>query len=173
MAFKRWSGAVLAALLVALASGAHAQGVPADLTGTWEGKVSCKLHHADTGEDGSFKFDSDLLIQSVGAGANGTSLSVVLDGDAFSGRTIDTGTEKGDVAFVRCGSGDSAWAQSTEIWKSTFKVKLDKGTGSITGTSVFNEANGAPGQGTLVTCKGKWKRIDASDLSGMPSCEDP
>jgi hypothetical protein len=173
MTWRRWSMAVLAALPLALASGAYAQGAPADLTGTWQGKVSCKSNRADNGVAGSYKIDSDLRILSVAEGANGTDLSVVLDGSAFSGRTIDTGTEKGEVVFVRCGSGDSAWVQSTEIWKSSFKVKLDKGTGSITGTSVFNEANTDPVQGTLVTCKGKWKRIDPSDLSGMPQCEDP
>jgi hypothetical protein len=173
MVLRRLSNAALVLLLLALASGARAQAVPADLTGTWEGKVSCKLNHADDGATGSYKIDSDLLIVSVDEGANGTDLNVVLDGSAFSGRTVDTGTEKGEVVFVRCGSGDSAWAQPAEIWKSGFKVKLEKGTGSITGTSVYNDANGAPGQGTLVTCKGKWKRISPDDLSGMPSCEDP
>lgn len=171
MNWRRWSMAVLAALPLALAAGAHAQGVPADLTGTWQGKVSCKLNHADDGATGSYTIDSELLIRQTGLGANGTALGVVLGPDEFSGRTIDTGTGTGEVAFVRCGSRDSAWAQQTEIWKSKFKVNAEKGTGSISGTSVYNDAYGTPGLGTLVTCKGKWKRIDpANPPGGIDGC---
>lgn len=172
MALRRWSTAALAALLLALASGAHAQGDPADLTGTWEGKVSCKFNRADTGATGSYTSDSELLIRQIGVGANVTELAVVLGPDGFSGRTIDTGVGKGEVVFVRCGSGESAWSQGTEIWKSKFKVSAEKGTGSITGTSVYNDANGAPVQGTLVTCKGKWKRVDTAEPDDVVSCED-
>ncbi len=165
--------AMIAAVLLLLASGARAQGGPADLTGTWEGKVSCKFNIASNGETGSFKTDVELRIRQVTAGANGTQLAVVFEDPntevAYSGRTIDTGSGKGQLTFVRCGSEDSAWTTPTEIWKAKWSVKAENGKGSISGTAVFNEANGGAGQGTLSTCKGSWKRIDTAAPTA-PGC---
>jgi hypothetical protein len=170
MAALEVSIAALAAALLLLASGVQAQAVPSNLEGTYTGTVSCKFNNASNGETGGFKSDSELRIRQVTAGANGTALAILLDDASYSGRSIDTGTGKGQVAFVRCGSGNSAWSEPTEVWKSKFSVKLNSSTGSISGTSVYNEANTGPGQGTLVTCKGKWKRVDASEPVGAVGC---
>jgi hypothetical protein len=94
---RELSVAALAAVLLR-SPRARAQGVPADLTGTYEGTVSCKFNIASNGVTGSFKSDVGLRIRYRSRRAQTDGVAVVLTSLEFdvdySGRTIDTGTGK-------------------------------------------------------------------------------
>ena len=93
-------------LPIALAAACLAQPAAAfDLTGTWEGKQTCKGLSA--GEKTSFSFPSMLRITQTGTEL---ALKVVSDSgtDVYNGIGIDGALkpEAGEAYFVHCGTGD-------------------------------------------------------------------
>lgn len=151
------------ALGIGLGTASVRAGGPAvsNLTGTYSGSFTCKQTHAD-GEADTFKtVNSVLRIAQVATYANGAFLDVTIDGVPYSARSIDVGganSGKGVGAFVFCGGNDDAYAGETEVEKFTFKVNAEKGTGTIKKNGLFNYNPGAPGEGSLGSCKGSWKR---------------
>jgi hypothetical protein len=129
-----------------------------DLTGTWEGKQTCK------GSDGakfSFVFPTTLRITQTGTVL---AMEVVSDAgsDFYNGTGID-GTakpENGEAYFVHCGTtfvpatGKEAF---DETGRGIVKTK-ETGSGSFKGTSNFY--NGEP---EVANCKWSYKRTLTAD----------
>ena len=138
------------ALAVVAVAPAHA----VDLTGVWEGTVTCQVFNGTYGKSKSA--DSVLLI----AQAGGT-FSANLDSElTFNGAVIDSTakpTEQGEAVMNACstdatplGGGDD------EIARLKVKVNVDKGTGTLSGESIFAIA------GSVFTCKYKHKRTSTT-----------
>jgi hypothetical protein len=146
--------------LVALAvSPAHA----VDLTGVWEGTVTCQVFNGAYSK--TKNADSTLLIAQ-----EGTTFSARLDDElSFNGAVIDSTakpTEQGEAAMNTCstdatplGDGDD------EIARLKVKVNPEKGTGSLTGESHFATT------GTVLSCKYKLKRTSTMPpkFTGCPA----
>jgi hypothetical protein len=137
----------IALALVAVAPSARA----VDLTGTWEGTVTCT---AFNGEYSKTKVaDSVLLILQSASGE----FTALLDGMlGFNGRVVDSTAKpevQGEAVMTVCstdavpiGGGDD------EIARLKVKVNPVKGTGTLSGESIVTT------QGTILTCKYKHKR---------------
>ncbi len=167
----------LAVALAALAAarGAHAQlALPSDLTGTWQGKMSCKASEAETGATTSARLkDLTLHLRLVNPGANGAEYAARLDGFDYSARSIDVGgagSGKGVLALVLCGSDDDASTGETELWKLAFKVNAAKETGKLSGELLLDDTEDGAGGGSA-QCKTSWKRISMNDANDAAGCD--
>lgn len=180
MIAKRTLVLTVAVALAALAAGrmAHAQGaLPSDLSGTWVGKVSCKANDAATGASVPLKAkDLELHLRLLNPGTNGAQYAARFDDLDYSARSIDvggTGSGKGVLALVLCGSNDDTRAGEAELWKLSFKVDPAKGTGKLSGelhfadtdTGTADVTDGVSGQ-----CTTSWKRISMDDGNDAAEC---
>lgn len=133
--------------LVALAvSPAHA----VDLTGVWEGTITCQ---AFNGEYSKTK-DADSTLHIFQEG--GTFIAQ-LDGEvSFNGAVIDSTakpTEQGEAAMNACSTDATPLGDGSDlIARLKAKVNPEKGTGTLTGEGVFATT------GAVSTCKYKLKR---------------
>jgi hypothetical protein len=151
--------------LLALALAAAATASPAgavDVTGTWEGSVTCSVF------DGAYAktktSPSTLLIVQEG----NLFIARLDDALTYNGGVIDSGDKpllQGEGAMNLCstdvvplGGGDD------EIVRMKLKVNPEKGTGTLSGESIFGAA------GEARTCKYKYKRTSATapDVAPCP-----
>ena len=149
---RPWLPLALAAACLAQPAGAF------DLTGTWEGKQTCK------GSDGakfSFVFPTTLRITQTDTTF---AMEVVSDSgsDFYNGIGIDSTAkpQNGEAYFVHCGT-TSVPATGKEAFDETGRgiVKTkETGTGSFKGTSIFY--NGEP---EVASCKWSYKLTDPAD----------
>lgn len=154
-------------LPIALAAACLAQPAAAfDLTGTWEGKQTCRGLSA--GEKTSFSFPSTLRITQTGTEL---ALEVVSDAgtDVYNGIGIDGALNPlaGEAYFVHCGTSDvPAVGQDAfdESGRAVVKTKAEIVGGSFVGTSSFY--NDFP---EVFSCKWSYKRTDAAD-PGVAGC---
>jgi hypothetical protein len=140
-----------------LAAAAVAPGASAfDLTGSWEGRWSCK------GFDGA-KFDASNPESTLQITQTGPVLAVREDGGIpYNGGAIfDTKspTTKGEIALVKCET-DNVPLGGPEgvIIRAKVKADAEKGTGSFKGLSIVE--SGAP---EVLTCKYVYKRTSTAN----------
>jgi len=159
MHIRTWLAAVATGLVVSATWAGNAQAF--DLTGTWEGKWSCK------GFDGSkFKSankESIMLITQAGDTVN-----VDVDGGEFhyNGRAIpdDAKPEKGEVVLAACPNDNLPGAGGeAETVRATVKTKLTTFKATFKAISIFDDDFPSVG-----TCKYTFKRIDAADPGVSP-----
>ena len=153
--------ALLFVLALAFPLSAHAF----DLTGTWEGKYTCK---GFDGEKYSFTVPGTLEITQTGTVL---ALALPFDGgaDAYNGVGIDDTAKplQGAAYFVHCGVTDVPGMGEGGLDETGFaKIKTkENGTGSFKATTTYYL--GAPRE--VATCKWSYKRIDTADPV-VPSC---
>jgi hypothetical protein len=155
---RPWLPLALAAVL-AQSAGAF------DLTGTWEGKQTCKGLSA--GEKFSFSIPSTLLITQAGPTFY---IHVVSDSgtDVYQGYGVDGSANpvNGEAYFVHCGTTDvpENGDDFDESGRSVVKTK-ETGSGSFKGTSAFFNA-----EPEVASCKWSYKRIETTDpmVAGCP-----
>jgi len=129
------------------------QAQPVDLTGTYEGSWICKEVRGDGFKGRTGMKPSTLQITQTSSSSNRTMFNASVDGQLFSGRSIDTQEgKKGVGVLVDCDSGNSAggYAEIELILYSTKKVKK---------SGVFQSG---PSDGIGV-CKGRWKKMNGAD----------
>jgi hypothetical protein len=146
-------------LPIALAAACLAQPAAAfDLTGTWEGKQTCKGLSA--GEKFSFSIPSTLLITQTDTTFN---IHVVSDSgtDVYQGVGVDgtVNPVNGEAYFVHCGTTDvpETGDDFDESGRAVVKTN-ETGSGSFKGTSAF--FNSAP---EVASCKWSYKRVETTD----------
>ena len=146
--------ALLAIALASIVAAAPAGAI--DLTGTWTGSVTCKLFGLD-GESSTEKFkDSALVIAQTGE-----TFDAELDLLALRGATIDAaadGARRGQAVLLAC-DADAVPLDGgvNEFVQLKAKVDAEKGTGTLTGVSLFEH-----GQNGFMTCKLKYKRTSTT-----------
>jgi len=150
-------------LVIALAWAPATASLAFDLTGTWEGKWSCKIF--SFGEK-SKESEKDSVMQIT---QTGDTIFVHLDAvDRYSGVAIADAAkpDKGMAGIAACSTDNDLveFAGWDEIVQWKVKTKPDKGKGSIKGSSVWSD----PGQ-HIATCKYKYKRVDTADPA-VPGC---
>lgn len=137
-----------------------------DATGTWIGQYSCKSRDID----GKFTFKakpSTAFITQVGS-----AVRINLDSEFFYQGTAFNDAkkpdEKGEVFVVECATDFDATTGFAETLRAAVKTKPAKGTGSLSGLSVYQDLEdvGLPEFGT---CKFKYKRVDTAD-PGVGGC---
>jgi hypothetical protein len=155
--------AALAGLSLSFASGARAL----DLTGSWEGSWSCQRYDGTTSKTNNK--DSTLTIFQANAMVT---FNALLDGEiVYNGTLIpDTGDglKLGAAVLAQCGTDPfpiSGLAGELIRFKAK-GVDPEKGTGTLTGVSVF-EAGDPVGVTSL--CKYKFKRVSTKPPSA-PTC---
>lgn len=163
----RNAAALALALLVA------APALADDLTGTYEGKLTCTSNAAADGVKTTSKLDSVLEITQVQIEGNVIQLHARIDDVLYASRGIavkglESGKGVGD--FVRCGSNDDASLGNTEIQHYKFGANDANGKGSIKTNGLRNLTDGIQGTGELGSCKGSWKRVSVVDPA-IPACE--
>jgi len=155
-------------LPIALAAAALAAQPAAsfDLTGTWQGKQTCRGLSA--GEKTAFSFPSTLRITQTGSEL---ALEVVGDAgtDVYNGMGIENALKPavGEAYFVHCGMSDvPATGEDSfdESGRAVVRTKEETGRGTFTGTSSFY--NDFP---EVFTCKWSYKRTDTAD-PGVAGC---
>src|SRR5262249_1760406 len=129
---------------------------------SWEGSYSCDAFNG-TAAKNKVK-PSVLLIAQEGA----TFIASLDNIDTYSGATIDDTadtTKKGEAVLDHCGTDQTPLVGFGEIIR--FKAKVDpvKGTGTLSGESIFEM------EGTVASCKFKYKRTEMSlpKLLGCPA----
>ena len=153
---------ILVALLVAVAPAAHAF----DLSGHWSGTYKCKGNY--DGEKDGFEEVLEANITQSGStvGANFT-----FDGTPYSYNGLAVANlakpDKGDVMLVICGSDDDLGSTTfDELGRFKVTTKPSKGTGSISGISVYSRS----GPPQVYTCKWKLKRTSAVNPNVPTAC---
>jgi hypothetical protein len=147
------------ALTVTAVSPAHA----VDLTGTWQGAVTCQAFNGAYSK--TKNADSTLLIVQAG----GTFSARLDDELSFNGAVIDSTakpTEQGEAAMNACSTDASPLADGDdEIARLKAKVNPEKGTGTLSGESIFGTT------GMALTCKYKLKRTSTTPpkFAGCPA----
>ena len=141
-------------LCIALTMVAVSPAYAVDLTGVWEGTVTCQVFNGAYSKTKNTA--STLLISQEGA-----TFAARLDDElSFNGAVLDSTAkpaEQGEAAMNACstdatplGDGDD------EIARLKVKVNPEKGTGSLTGESHFATT------GAVLTCKYKLKRTSTT-----------
>jgi hypothetical protein len=106
--------ALLGAALLVAAAGREARAqAPSDLTGTWEGRVSCSFTLAEFGTTAKGTNRQTLLLRQVSVGPNGAEYAALFENvpGSFSARTIDVGgagSGKGVMVMADCDDSDDA-----------------------------------------------------------------
>jgi hypothetical protein len=152
-------GAGLAAFAsLTLAASAAAQ---IDLTGTYEGRVTC-VEILDDGTGEKFKESSTLEITQI----DEDEFLIDVDGQSYQGRLIVAAQRpdrRGAALALACGTSDDP---SSDGAIATLDVRANPNSGRvrIRGGVSFFEAFGFGG------CKGNWKRTDDTDPEAL-GCE--
>jgi hypothetical protein len=157
-----------AALLAAALAITAAPAAAFDLTGSYVGKFRCT---------GSFEGRKDSFAEpqvQVAITQSGNVFGMRFD-DGFdvldySGVAIpdQAKPDKGEMAFVFCGTDDVLGNNGDldEIGRLKVTTKPAKGTGKLSGTSIFTELDGT----SVFTCKWTFKRVDTNDPGLPTSC---
>ena len=158
---------VAAALWCALlATPAAAQLVP-DLTGTWEGRWSCKTFHGAKGTEENKQSEFQIV-------QNGTTFAADLDGGGFlyNGAVIpdDKNTAnkpgKGEAVLIQCGTDNLPFAGAeAEMLRVSVKTKPNSVAATLKGTSIFEDPPGVVG-----TCQFSYKRTTTSTTRMVGPC---
>ncbi len=144
----------------------HATGQVFDVTGEWEGKLTCKRF---SGEKSTFSAEP---VVSVSQNGNAIGMRVDFGGGSVQqytglanpdGKKPDT---KGEFALIRCGTDSVAGGTPTdEVGRFTAATKTAPAIkATFKGTSVFSEAT------RLGTCKWKGTRTSLTDPGVATSC---
>lgn len=146
--------ALLGIALASLAAAAPAAAI--DLSGTWEGSVTCK-RFSIAGETSTEKTKpSTLRILQAGA-----AFDAEIDAMAYYGAAIDAasdGARRGEAVLVSCPSDAIPLDGGVhELVRIKAKVDDAKGTGTLTGESIHEH-----GQNGIMSCKLKFKRTSAA-----------
>jgi hypothetical protein len=150
---RPWLGLAFAAACLAQPAAAF------DLTGTWEGKQTCRGLSA--GEKTSFSIPSQLRISQNGAEL---AIEVVSDSgtDVYNGAGVDNTLKPtaGEAYFVHCGMSDvpATGDAFDESGRAVLRTNEETGGGTFTGTSSFY--NDFP---EVFTCKWSYRRTDVTD----------
>lgn len=143
---------VVALMIVALPTTAGA----VDITGTWEGKETCKCFN---NVDGKFTRKSkDEVIEIT---QNGTDLNIFIFDELFNGNVINDPNrdKRGVAAFIACSTDPNNNASFGEIGRATLRTKAN-GAGKFKVESLWNTS-----QTQICTCKWKFKRTSTEDPS--------
>jgi hypothetical protein len=148
---------------IALATVAVAPAQAVNLTGTWEGTVTCQVF------DGAYSktknANSTLIIAQEGA----TFDARLGDDLNFNGAGIDSTakpTLQGEAAMNACSTDTTPLGDGDdEIVRLKVKVNPEKGTGALSGESVSGRT------GSVRTCKYKFKRTSTNlpKFTGCPA----
>jgi hypothetical protein len=138
-----------------------------DLTGTWEGKISCK------GSDGSnFSFSDPVLVQITHAGTDVRVQFPAVSPDIYAGVSIDDTKKpdtKGVAYLIHCGMSEVPTTGQNGFGETAFLRATTKsnGGGSLKGSSVFFFFESPPLE--VSACKWSLKRTDPAH-PGVPAC---
>ena len=146
-----WLGLAATGVLLAATSAAAF-----DLTGVWQGKISCsgilEGHPRKVSKSPSTMFINE---------SDGLRISV--DGIGYNGKEIPSLTKptRGEVALIRCGSSPtlSGGEFSGEFGRMKVATKPDKGTGAFRGLSLRTDVVLAS---SVYTCRWSYKRVSTS-----------
>jgi hypothetical protein len=137
-----------------------------DATGSWIGQWSCK-------EFDGVKFTSKQKPSTLLITQSGSEVFADIDGGDYvhDGHAIDDAkkpAEKGEILLIECASDNDGANGFGEIVRAVVKANASKGTGSFSGTSVYQDAGF--GFAVFGTCKYKYKRTSTTDpnLTGCP-----
>ena len=139
-----------------------------DLTGTWEGKYTCK------GSDGSnFAYSVPTTIEITHVGTE-IRLQFPFEGgaDVYAGLSIDDDKkplEKGVAYLIHCGMTDVPGSGENDFDETAFVRATTKsnGGGTLKGSTVFFVS--APPPPEISSCKWSYKRTSTAD-PGVPAC---
>ena len=150
-------------LVGAVAVAAFLAAVPAvaialDLTGTWEGKLTCTGIEND--EKDTFNCCGVIQITQSGTTANIREGSLLYFGRVL---TLDTNAKKGKVTFVGCPTNNTL-PDNSEMVFATATADPVTGKGTLTGSGPYTGD-----QSEAYTCKWTFKRVDPAD-PGVPAC---
>jgi len=152
-----------ARLAIALALVAAPAGA-IDLTGTWEGTFSCKSFDGTAAPQNFKNKDSVMLIAQTDA----TFIAQLDEVDHYNGAVIDDAsdtTARGEAVMNHCGTDALPLLDSPgEIVRLKAKVDPEKGTGTLSGDSIFEMP------GLVMSCKFKFKRtnLTPNKFGGCP-----
>jgi len=143
---------IIALTLVALATTAGA----VDITGTWEGKETCKCFNNVNG-----KFTEKFKNEEMKISQSGTDLNILVFDGLFNGNVINQPNKdnKGEAAFIACNTDPKNNASFGEIGRAKLHTK-DNGKGTFKVESLWNTS-----QTQICTCKWNFKRTDTADPS--------
>jgi hypothetical protein len=139
-----------------------------DLNGTWAGKITCK--GIVDGARASVTYSPTLLID------DGATLQLAADGIHYSAAEYPNplNADKGEIAVIRCDTSStrSGAEFGGEFGRLKVTTKPDKGTGSITGTSL---KAAVLLQQSVYTCHWSFKRLTVArpPLDGCATPEPP
>lgn len=144
----------LLAFCAALAAAAPSHAF--DLTGTWQGKQTCRGFDF-VGLGAKFTLDDDIAISQAG-----DEVFVRIGDSDYTGRKIDDPgkPERGRLYLVRCTTDNVPGTETEGEWDETadFTVKTKAtGSGTIKGFSTFIDFEG------IGSCKWKFKRTGSAD----------
>jgi len=145
-----------------------------DLTGTWSGKFNCSNF------DGlKYNTVSDKK-QTLYISQDGENVSVQWVDQAnavtvtyFTGSVIAHESKpfsKGQVALADCSTGPDLNAYFSEIAKLSASVNRQKGTGTLTGTSIYSIPESQEALKTVGQCKWNFKLVDPRDPGVAAGC---
>jgi hypothetical protein len=148
----------LLVLLPALLTASSALAGASFLTGTYEGRYSCRIDSSNGRS--SFNVPNSVLLVTH----DGFALRVDIDGVPYSGSIVETSANRGVGAFVACGTSDAeSFGQLNEIELIRWRVE-NNGRGSIRKDGVF-VSNGIQ----IGTCQGEWTRQSTANPN-IPAC---
>ena len=152
-------------LVLALAFPLSAQAI--DLTGTWEGKYTCK------GSDGSnFSYSVPGILEITHTGTEIRAQFPFDTGeDVYAGVSIDDDKkplEKGVAYFIHCGMTDVPGSGQNFYDETAFARATTKsnGGGTLKATTTFFVSDPPP---EMSSCKWSYKRTSTAD-PGVPVC---
>jgi hypothetical protein len=156
---------VAAFLAGAIVAASAATAAAFDLNGTWAGKITCK--GIVNGARESVTLSPTLFID------DGAALQLAADGIHYSAAEYPNplNPNKGEVAVIRCDTSPtrSGAEFGGEFGRLKVTTKPEKGTGSITGTSL---KIGVLIQQTVYTCHWSFKRLTLARPS-LDGCTAP
>ncbi len=159
----RFAAGILATVLVAtLAPSARAF----DLDGHWSGTYKCKGNSG--GEKDSYEDALEADFTQTGT-AVGASISFSGTPYSYNGLAVADSKkpDKGDLMLTICGTDDDLGSgQFDELGRFKVTTKPSKGSGSISGISLYSANNPAE----AYTCKWKLKRTSTSAPMVPTSC---
>jgi hypothetical protein len=152
-------------LMLALAFPLSAQAF--DLTGTWEGKYTCK------GSDGSnFTYSVPTILEITHVGTEiRAQFPFDMGADVYAGFSIDDDRkplDKGVAYFIHCGMTDAPGSGENGYDETAFVRATTKsnGGGTLKGSTVFFVSDPPP---EVSSCKWSYKRTSTTDPA-VPSC---
>ena len=154
-------------LLLALATPLSAQAI--DLTGTWEGKYTCK---GSDGSNFSYSVPGPLEISQNGAEIR-AQFPFDKGADVYAGVSIDDDRkplDKGVAYFVHCGMSDVPGSGVNDFDETAFARATTKsnGGGKLKATTTFFIGSPPP---EVSSCKWSYKRVDTVDPL-VPACSE-